>query len=44
MTPEAGDTVLVLRHFGMPTTHAADHDKGWSYYVGERLAAAAGTA
>lgn len=41
LTPEADETVLVLRHFDMPTPHAPDHEKGWSYFIGERLVAAA---
>ena len=41
MTPEAGGTVLVLRHYDMPTTHSPEHEKGWSYFLGDRLAAAA---
>ena len=41
---DEGETVLVLRHSDMPVTHAADHEKGWSYFVGERLAAAAAAA
>ena len=44
MTPEDDETVLILRHFEMPATHAPDHEKGWSYFVGERLVAAAGAA
>ena len=44
MTPEGDETVLVLRHFDMPATHAPDHQKGWSYFVGERLVAAVGAA
>ena len=42
LTPEGGGTVLVLRHT-LPAIHAADHRKGWGHFVGERLAAAAGT-
>ena len=41
MTLDDDETVLVLRHFDMPATHAPDHEKGWSYFVGERLVAAA---
>lgn len=44
LTPDNDGTVLVLRHFDMPTTHAAEHEKGWSHFVGERLVAAAGSA
>jgi uncharacterized protein YndB with AHSA1/START domain len=41
MTPDKGGTVLVLRHFEMPATHAGDYVKGWSYLLGDRLVAAA---
>jgi uncharacterized protein YndB with AHSA1/START domain len=40
LTPEAGGTLLVLRHFDMPVHHAPDHRSGWSYLVGDRLPAA----
>ncbi len=42
--PEADDTVLVLRQTEMPKEHAPDHEKGWSYFVGERLVTAASRA
>jgi uncharacterized protein YndB with AHSA1/START domain len=41
LTADDGETVLLLRHFEMPATHAPDHEKGWNYFVGERLVAAA---
>jgi uncharacterized protein YndB with AHSA1/START domain len=41
LTPDDGETVLVLRHSEMPTTHAADHEKGWQHFVNERLVAVA---
>ena len=41
MTPDDGGTLLVLRHSDMPSTHAADHEKGWHHYIGECLVAAA---
>ena len=41
LTPDQDETVLVLRHFDMPVTHAAEHEKGWSFFVGERLVAVA---
>jgi uncharacterized protein YndB with AHSA1/START domain len=41
LTPDGNETVLVLRHFDMPTSQASDHEKGWSIHVGDRLAAAA---
>jgi len=44
MTREGDQTVLLLRHYDMPATHAPDHEKGWSDFVGERLVAAAGAA
>jgi uncharacterized protein YndB with AHSA1/START domain len=37
LTPESGGTLLVLRHFDLPAHHAADHRKGWAYFVGDRL-------
>jgi hypothetical protein len=40
-TPDGSETVLVLLHVDVPTSHAPDHDKGRAYFVGERLAAAA---
>ena len=33
---QAGGTRLTLRH-ELPATHAVDHAKGWSFYVGDRL-------
>ncbi len=41
LTPDGDETILVLRHLDMPTTHAADHEKGWALFVGDRLVAAA---
>lgn len=38
---DGGETVLVLRHSDMPVIQAPDHVKGWTYFIGERLAAAA---
>ena len=40
--PDGEGTVLTLRHTAMPAAHAADHQKGWAYLLGERLVAAAG--
>jgi uncharacterized protein YndB with AHSA1/START domain len=40
LTPKGNGTHLVLRH-ELPSTHAADHSKGWALFVGERLRAAA---
>ncbi|HEY4376600.1 MAG TPA: SRPBCC domain-containing protein [Acidimicrobiales bacterium] len=41
LTADGDGTLLVLRHLDMPTTHEADHIKGWTFLVGERLVAAA---
>jgi uncharacterized protein YndB with AHSA1/START domain len=41
LTAAGGETELVLRHFDMPVTHAANHEKGWRHFVGERLVLAA---
>lgn len=35
---DADATVLTLRH-ELPATHAADHAKGWAYFIGDRLVA-----
>ena len=43
LTPDRDETVVILRHFDMPITHAAEHEKGWSRFLGERLVAAAGS-
>jgi len=42
ITPDADGSVAELRHHEMPTAHAADHEKGWRLFVGERLPAVAG--
>ncbi len=39
LTPHGKGTHVVLRH-EIPSTHAADHSKGWALFVGERLPAA----
>jgi uncharacterized protein YndB with AHSA1/START domain len=44
ITPDGDDTVVQLRHLEMPTTHAADHAKGWELFVGARLPAAIASA
>lgn len=44
LTADGAETVLVLRHSEMPITHAPDHEKGWSLFVGERLVAAVASA
>ena len=40
LTPDGNATVLTLRHSQMQSTHTTDHEKGWSYFVGDRLLAA----
>jgi len=41
LTPDDDGTLLTLRHTAMSPTHAADHEKGWAYLLGERCVAAA---
>jgi uncharacterized protein YndB with AHSA1/START domain len=43
LTPDQDQTVLVLRHLDMPATHAAEHEKGWSHFLGDRLVKVAGS-
>lgn len=33
LVPDAGDTVLILRHTGLPAALAADHDVGWRRFL-----------
>lgn len=40
LTDVNGDTDLLLVHRDVPVAHSDDHAKGWSYFVGERLALA----
>ena len=42
LTPDGDGTVLVLKHSDMPVTHAADHERGWAYYLEDRLVPALG--
>ena len=37
----AGDTIMTLRHSGIPASHADEHDAGWGHFL-PLLAAAAG--
>jgi uncharacterized protein YndB with AHSA1/START domain len=39
LTPDDGDTILTLRHSGLPATHADEHRAGWAHFL-PRLAAA----
>jgi uncharacterized protein YndB with AHSA1/START domain len=41
LTPDGDHTELLLRHSGLPATHASEHAKGWELYVGQLLPAAA---
>lgn len=40
LVPEGGDTVLTLRHSGIPARYAGDHTQGWTRHL-ELLAVAA---
>lgn len=31
--PDAGDTVLTLRHTGLPAAWATEHAGGWSHFL-----------
>jgi uncharacterized protein YndB with AHSA1/START domain len=39
LTADAGDTILTLRHTGLPAAHADEHRAGWALFL-PRLAAA----
>ncbi|HEY5165168.1 MAG TPA: SRPBCC domain-containing protein, partial [Acidimicrobiia bacterium] len=41
LTPDGDDTMVVLTHRGLPSTHIGDHRAGWEHQLG-RLPAAAG--
>lgn len=41
LTPDGDDTLVVLTHRGLPSTHLADHRAGWEHQLG-RLPAAVG--
>jgi uncharacterized protein YndB with AHSA1/START domain len=40
LTPDGDDTMVVLTHRGLPSTHIGDHRAGWEHQLG-RLPAAA---
>jgi uncharacterized protein YndB with AHSA1/START domain len=40
LTPDGDDTLVVLTHHGLPSSHVGDHRAGWEEQLG-RLAAAA---
>ena len=39
LTPDGDGTVLNLRHFDIPETHAGDHRKGWESILTQLVAA-----
>jgi len=41
LTPDGDDTMVVLTHRGLPSTHIGDHRAGWEHQLG-RLRVAAG--
>jgi uncharacterized protein YndB with AHSA1/START domain len=41
LTPDGDDTMVVLTHRGLPSTHIEGHRAGWEHQLG-RLPAAAG--
>jgi uncharacterized protein YndB with AHSA1/START domain len=41
LVPDGGDTILTLRHTGLPASHADEHHAGWATFL-PRLAEAAG--
>lgn len=41
LTPDGGDTVLVLRHSGLPPAAAGEHGEGWRHFLADRLVVAA---
>lgn len=41
LTPDGDDTMVVLTHRGLPSTHIDSHREGWEYQLG-RLPAAVG--
>ncbi|MGZ4725097.1 MAG: SRPBCC family protein [Ilumatobacteraceae bacterium] len=40
LVPDDGDTIVTLRHWGVPDDAADDHREGWRYLISERLVAA----
>jgi uncharacterized protein YndB with AHSA1/START domain len=43
LAPDAGDTILTLRHTGIPAAEADRHRAGWGYFLPRLGAAAART-
>lgn len=42
LVADGNDTIMTLRHSGLPSTHSKDHESGWTHYL-EILAKVAGT-
>ena len=42
LTPDGDDTVVELRHEGLPGDAGKSHDEGWNYYLGRLVLTAAG--
>lgn len=40
LTPDGDDTLVVLTHRGLPSTHVGDHRAGWEHQLGQLHAAA----
>ena len=40
LTPDADDTMVVLTHRGLPSTHVGNHRAGWEHRLGRLLVAA----
>jgi len=43
LVPDDGGTLVTLRHFDMPESHAADHRHGWNHFLVDELARVAPT-
>lgn len=33
LAPDGADTIMTLRHTGLPVSHVAEHDQGWAYFL-----------
>jgi uncharacterized protein YndB with AHSA1/START domain len=42
LTPDGQDTIVVLTHRGLPSTHIASHRTGWEHRLGQLHEAASG--
>jgi len=40
LVPDAGDTIMTLRHTGLPASDAGRHDEGWAEHLPDLVAAA----